>query len=585
MAPLLSVQGQVTDLFAAALQNAFPSIRQEALLVKGNPKYGDYQCNNAMKVFKEHGTGLGFDSPLRVAEAIRDALPANSLIGEISVAPQGFVAVRLSQAWLSNEVGKILQGDVEYKDLPRKRVVVDYSSPNIAKEMHVGHLRSTIIGESIRRVLEFCGHEVHGLNHVGDWGTQFGMLIEYMKETYPNFQDQLPEVHDLQEFYKASKKRFDEDADFKVRAQRAVVDLQAGGEFARTAWEKICEVSRLAFNRIYARLNISIEERGESFYNGMIPPLVEELKARTICQESEGAMCIFTPNVSTIPLMAVKSDGGFGYDSTDLAAIYHRLFVMRADWIVYVTDLGQEQHFHMIFDAAKQAGWHTPPFTRCDHMGFGVVQGEDKKKFKTRSGETVKLSDLLNEAVQRAKQEISSRVEQQQKDGGEAFLVDPQEQQDAAEKIGIAAVRYFDMKQNRTTNYVFNWDRMLDPKGNSAVFLFYAYARIRSIQRKSGIDIASIPPSCLEVKHPTERDLVLKLLQFPDVMQAILADLHLHHLTDYLWELCNTLTAFYMKCKVIGDEEQSSRLLLCEATRKVLLKSFQLLGFTPLDKI
>mmetsp|Transcript_81253 Transcript_81253/g.194965 ORF Transcript_81253/g.194965 Transcript_81253/m.194965 type:complete len:586 (-) Transcript_81253:108-1865(-) len=585
MGPLRSVHGQVKALFAQALLDAFPSIQQDAAVVKGNPKYGDYQCNNAMTIFKEHGTGLGFQTPLQVAEAIRGSLPANDIIGEITVAPQGFVTVKVREEWICKEVGQIVLGEVEYRDLPRKRVVVDYSSPNIAKEMHVGHLRSTIIGESIRRVLEFCGHEVHGLNHVGDWGTQFGMLIEYMKETYPNFQDQLPEVHDLQEFYKASKKRFDEDADFKVRAQRAVVDLQAGGEFARTAWEKICEVSRLAFNRIYARLNISIEERGESFYNGMIPPLVEELKARTICQESEGAMCIFTPNVSTIPLMAVKSDGGFGYDSTDLAAIYHRLFVMRADWIVYVTDLGQEQHFHMIFDAAKQAGWHTPPFTRCDHMGFGVVQGEDKKKFKTRSGETVKLSDLLDEAVQRAKQEISSRVEQQQKDGGEAFLVDPQEQQDAAEKIGIAAVRYFDMKQNRTTNYVFNWDRMLDPKGNSAVFLFYAYARIRSIQRKSGIDIASIPPSCLEVKHPTERDLVLKLLQFPDVMQAILADLHLHHLTDYLWELCNTLTAFYMKCKVIGDEEQSSRLLLCEATRKVLLKSFQLLGFTPLDKI
>lgn len=258
---------------------------------------------------------------------------------------------------------------------------------------------------------------------------------------------------------------------------------------------------------------------------------------------------------------------------------------MRADWVIYVTDLGQEQHFHMIFDAAKQAGWHRPPLTRCDHMGFGVVQGEDKKKFKTRSGETVKLGDLLDEAVQRATLEINKRVEEQQKDGGEAFLTDVEEQKDAAQKIGIAAVRYFDMKQNRTSNYVFNWDRMLDAKGNSAVFLFYAYARIRSIQRKAGIEIGSIDQNLLEVKHPAERDLALKLLQFPDVIEAILADLHLHHLTDYLWELCNTLTTFYMKCKVLGEEAQSSRLLLCEATRKVLLKSFELLGFTPLDKI
>jgi len=575
----------VKALFAKALQDAFPSLQQDVSVVKGNPKYGDYQCNNAMTIYKEHGQGLGFSAPLQVAEAIRDAMPKNDIIGELIVSPQGFVTVKVKEEWICNEVGQVLQGDVEYIDLPRKRVVVDYSSPNIAKEMHVGHLRSTIIGESIRRVLEFCGHEVYGLNHVGDWGTQFGMLIEYMKETYPNFQEQLPEVHDLQEFYKASKKRFDDDAEFKSRAQLAVVDLQAGGEFARSAWQKICEVSRIAFNRIYSRLDISIEERGESFYNSMIPPIVEELKARKICKESEGAMCIFTPAVCTIPLMAVKSDGGFGYDSTDLAAIYHRLFVMRADWVIYVTDLGQEQHFHMIFDAAKQAGWHIPPITRCDHMGFGVIQGEDKKKFKTRSGETVKLSDLLDEAVQRAHQEIQNRVQEQTGTGGESFLADPQEQQDAAEKIGIAAVRYFDMKQNRTTNYVFNWDRMLDAKGNSAVFLFYAYARIRSIQRKSGVDVASIPAKELQVKHPSERDLALKLLQFPEVIEAILADLHLHHLTDYLWELCNTLTSFYMKCKVLGEDAQSSRLLLCEACRKVLLKSFQLLGFTPLDKI
>eukprot|EP00931_Biecheleriopsis_adriatica_P004295 TRINITY_DN105991_c0_g1_i1.p1 TRINITY_DN105991_c0_g1~~TRINITY_DN105991_c0_g1_i1.p1 ORF type:complete len:586 (+),score=152.21 TRINITY_DN105991_c0_g1_i1:70-1827(+) len=585
MAPMKPVQGQVTALFEKALRDAFPSIDQSVLVVKGNPKFGDYQCNNAMGLFKEHGKALGYDSPLKVAEAIKEALPKNDLIGAITVAPQGFVTVKLKEEWLSGEVSNILGAEVEYRDYPRKRVVVDFSSPNIAKEMHVGHLRSTIIGESTCRILEFCGHEVHRLNHVGDWGTQFGMLIEYMKEAYPNFQEELPEVHDLQEFYKASKKRFDEDEAFKTKAQRAVVDLQSGGEFARSAWQKICEVSRVAFNKIYGRLDISLEERGESFYNEMIAPLVQELSARGIVVESKGAQCIFTPKVAEIPLMAVKTDGGFGYDSTDLAAIYHRLFMMRADWIVYVTDLGQELHFHMIFDAAEQAGWHKPPLTRCDHMGFGVVQGEDKKKFKTRSGETVKLVDLLDEAVERAGVEIKKRVEEQEKDGGEAFLKSAADQQDAAEKIGIAAVRYFDMKQNRTSPYVFSYDKMLDAKGNSAVFLFYAYARIKSIQRKAGVDISSIPSSSLKVEHPAERDLALKLLQFPDVIEAILGNLHLHQLTDFLWELCNTLTTFYMKCKVIGEKEQSSRLLLCEATRKILLKSFSLLGFTPLDKI
>mmetsp|Transcript_62344 Transcript_62344/g.160745 ORF Transcript_62344/g.160745 Transcript_62344/m.160745 type:complete len:586 (+) Transcript_62344:95-1852(+) len=585
MAPMKPVHTQVRSLFAEALRNAFPSIKQDPIVVKGNPKFGDYQCNNAMGLYKDHGKTLGFANPGAVAEAIKKGLPKSDLLADIIVSPQGFVTVKLAEAWLSKEVQGILQGEIQYSDSPRKRVVVDFSSPNIAKEMHVGHLRSTIIGESTSRVLEFCGHEVHRLNHVGDWGTQFGMLIEYMKEKYPNFQEQLPEVRDLQDFYRAAKKRFDDDDEFKDKARLSVVDLQSGGEFARSAWQKICDVSRGAFEKVYKRLDITLEERGESYYNDLIEPVVAELKKRKLCVESKGAMCIWTPRVAEIPLMAVKGDGGYGYDSTDLAAIYHRLFMMRSDWVIYITDMGQELHFHMIFDAAEQAGWHRPPATRIDHMGFGVVQGEDKKKFKTRSGDVVRLVDLFDEAVERANAEIAKRVAEQADKGSEVFLKTPEEQAAAAEKIGIAAVRYFDMKQNRTSPYVFNYDKMLDPKGNSAVFLFYAYARIRAVQRKSGIDPASLPAGELRIEHPAERDLALKLLQFPDVIEAILAELHLHYLTDFLWELCGSLTQFYTKCHVLGDKEQTSRLLLCEATRKVLLKSFELLGFTPLERI
>mmetsp|Transcript_28114 Transcript_28114/g.74366 ORF Transcript_28114/g.74366 Transcript_28114/m.74366 type:complete len:586 (-) Transcript_28114:28-1785(-) len=585
MAPMKSVLAQVRSVFSEALRNAFPSVQQEPVVVKGNPKFGDYQCNNAMGLYKDHGPKLGFANPGAVAEAIKKGMPKNDIFGDIVVSPQGFVTVKLSEAWLNKNVATVIASAIEFTDSPRKRVVVDFSSPNIAKEMHVGHLRSTIIGESTSRVLEFCGHEVHRLNHVGDWGTQFGMLIEYMKEKYPNFMNELPEVGDLQQFYKDSKKRFDDDEEFKKRAQLSVVDLQSGGVFALSAWQKICDVSRVAFERIYQRLDIKIEERGESYYNSMIEPIVAELKKRKLCVESKGAMCIFTPRVAEIPLMVVKGDGGYGYDSTDMAAIYHRLFVMRADWVVYITDMGQELHFHMIFDAALQAGWHRPPTTRCDHMGFGVVQGEDKKKFKTRSGDVVRLVDLFDEAVERASIEITKRVVDQEEKGGEVFLKTPEEQAAAAEKIGIAAVRYFDMKQNRTSPYVFNYDKMLDPKGNSAVFLFYAYARIRAIQRKSGLDPASLPVGELRIEHPAERDLALKLLQFPDVIEAILAQLHLHYLTDFLWELCGFLTQFYTNCHVLGDAQQTSRLLLCEATRKVLLKSFELLGFTPLEKI
>jgi len=582
MAPMRPVQAQVSNLFAQALRIAFPQIHQEVVIGPANPKFGDFQCNNAMGIFKEHGASLGFKNGIAVGEAIKKCLPKNDILCSVEVGGPGFVTVKLNPKWIEEQVKSIVKNDIEYEDTTRKRVVVDFSSPNIAKEMHVGHLRSTIIGESTCRILEFCGHEVHRLNHVGDWGTQFGMLIEYMKEKFPDFQNNLPEISDLQEFYKASKKRFDEDEVFKEKARRSVVDLQSGGEFARIAWQKICDVSRVAFQKIYDRLGVTVFERGESFYNAMIPPLVEDLKLRGLVKDSNGAMCMFTPRVSEIPLMAVKSDGGFGYDSTDLAAIYHRIFCMRADWIIYITDMGQELHFHMIFDAAMQAGWHRPPATRCDHMGFGVVQGEDKKKFKTRSGETVKLSDLLDEAVERAHTEIKKRVEEQ---GENAFIKDEAEQIAAANQLGIAAVRYFDMKQNRTSPYVFSYERMLDPKGNSAVFLFYAYARIRQIQKKSGVDVSTIPASELKIEHASELELALKVCKFADTIEAILGDLHIHQLTDYLWDISNAYSAFNRDCKVIGSPEMRSRLLLIEATRKVLNKAFFLLGFEPLERI
>mmetsp|Transcript_23182 Transcript_23182/g.42675 ORF Transcript_23182/g.42675 Transcript_23182/m.42675 type:complete len:585 (+) Transcript_23182:75-1829(+) len=584
MAPMRPVQTQVKEIFALALSKAFPSVDQEPALVKGNPKLGDFQCNNAMSLYKDYGKALGFSSPAAIAEAIKAALPENDILGEVTVAG-GFVNVKISLSWITKNVQGILESDISYEDLPKKRVVVDFSSPNIAKEMHVGHLRSTIIGESTCRILEFCGHEVHRLNHVGDWGTQFGMLIEYVKEAFPDFQESLPQVSDLQEFYKAAKGRFDEDEEFKKRAQLSVVALQNGDAFATSAWQQICEVSRQAFQKIYDRLKITLEERGESFYNPMIAPLVEDLKARQISVESNGAMCIFTPSVAEIPLMMVKSDGGYGYDSTDMAAIYHRLVIMRADWVVYVTDMGQATHFHMLFDAAKQAGWHHQGVTRCDHMGFGVVQGEDKKRLKSRSGDTVKLQELLDEAVDRAYQEIVRRVDEQTQKGEEVFMQTEEEQGEAAETIGIAAVRYFDMKHNRLSPYVFNYDRMLDPKGNSALYLFYAYARICSIEQKCGFASCTSSASALQIAHPAERELALKLLLFPDVIGDILAKLELHRLTDYLWELCKTFTEFHAKCKVWNAEEQESRLLLCEATRKILHKSFFLLGFQPLERI
>jgi len=582
MKPVVS---QISAVFTAAIKRAVEgvvSVAPEAAIVPANPKFGDYQCNNAMQLFKTSGEALNCKNPKDLADKIVSNLgESRDLFTSIIVAPQGFITVKLNHGWISEKVDQVLLQGFSYTDPNPKRVVVDFSSPNIAKEMHVGHLRSTIIGESTSRILESAGHQVTRLNHVGDWGTQFGMLIEFMKETYPDFLTNLPEISDLQNFYKASKRRFDEDADFKKKAQLQVVALQSGDEFARHAWQCICQISRNAFQEIYDRLSITLTERGESFYNAMIPPIVEQLEKEGLVVDSKGAKCIFT-SVDEVPLMVVKSDGGFGYDSTDMAAIHHRLVTMQANWLIYITDLGQENHFFKIFDAAKQAGWHTPTSTRVDHVGFGVVQGEDGKKFKTRSGETVKLSALLDEAEERAKAELTVRLGVE---GGTNLTED--EIENAARVIGNSAVKYFDLRQNRVTNYIFNYDRMLDPKGNTAVYLLYAYARICSILRKSGVPIADLVGSGakLVLAHEKERALGLEILRFPDIIASILGDLYAHRLPEYMWELSNKFTSFYVDCKVIGSEEQSSRLLLCEVTRKALEKCFFLLGIVPLEKM
>jgi arginyl-tRNA synthetase len=469
------------------------------------------------------------------------------------------------------------------RDPRPQRVAVDFSSPNIAKEMHVGHLRSTIIGDALCRVLEFVGHEVLRLNHVGDWGTQFGMLIEYMRDEFPNFQKTRPPISDLQSFYKKARERFNSDEEFKKRSQLAVVKLQAGDKFCRDAWSLICDISRQSFQVIYDRLDVQLLERGESYYNEMIPPLVKELEQRGIIEESQGAKCIFT-SVGPVPLMVVKADGGYGYDSTDMAGVFHRIMVEQCDWIVYITDLGQETHFHTVFKAAERAGWHRPPQTRIDHMGFGVVLGEDGKKFKTRSGDTVKLEDLLDEAVERSTVELKRR-EEEQKDKSSGTYLSPDEFADAAKKMGYGAVKYFDLKQNRMTDYRFSFDAMLDSKGNTAVYLLYAYARICSIFSKGNIALGKVDASATKIVHPAERDLCATILKFPDVVASVQSELHVSRLTDYVYELAQKLATFYTAAKVLGSPEQQSRLAMLEAARRVLQQSLSLLGIQTLERL
>jgi arginyl-tRNA synthetase len=609
------VRPEVVGFFRTAIRGVLKSVGvvdfvPQIALVEANPRFGDYQCNNAMGLFKDYKTQLAARSPKDVADKIVAALNLirpnvneEEMVNEIAaesgsaaggsghpimfsnvvVAPQGFITVVLATEWII-EFGLApldRAGEARFIDPHPKKVVVDFSSPNIAKEMHVGHLRSTILGETVSRILEDVGHSVTRYNHVGDWGTQFGMLIEYIKELYPDFLTERPIVSDLEKFYKAAKKRFDEDEDFKTRARARVVTLQSGDAFSLAAWGVLCDISRAEFDKIYRRLGITLTEKGESFYNSMLPMVIEMLNDKRMITDSDGAQCIFT-GVDDIPLMAVKSDGGYGYDSTDLAAVYNRLIEMQSDWVVYFTDIGQASHFYKIFEAAEKAGWHTPPTTRLDHAGFGLVVGEDGKRFRTRSTETVKLMDLLDEATARAEITIREKLAKSEDTSRSEEWI-----KETAEALGMASVRYFDMRSSRTTNYKFDYDQMLDPHGNTAVYSMYAYARICSILRKveAEVDVSTLSTADLHVAHPTERALALSLIQFPDMITDILSDVFPHRLTGYTFELSNKFTSFYSECKVAGTPEMRSRLVLLKLTKLVMHKCLTLLGITPLESM
>ncbi|TRY51530.1 Arginine-tRNA ligase [Cryptosporidium tyzzeri] len=612
-------QNIVKHAFNEAIKNLFPEFDKEAIIAISNPNFGDYQCNSCMTIFSQFKGKLeGIKSPRDIGMKIKDYIEKNGNLSinfkSIEVAPQGFITIKLSDEFIQNNLSKLQEMD-EVKVTPtmkfhcksgRKtpKVIVDFSSPNIAKEMHVGHLRSTIIGDTTCRILEYLGFEVLRVNHVGDWGTQFGMLIEYLKEEYPTFVENLPEISDLQEFYKNSKKRFDTDPQFKLRSQQNVVMLQKGDPDALIAWKKICEVSRVEFQKIYDRLGIRLEEFGESYYNDMIPGVIKMLDEKGILKLDNGAHCVYT-KVNEIPLMAVKSDGGYGYDSTDLASIHHRLITLDVDWIIYTTDMGQEEHFMKLFDVAETMGWHDPPNTRLFFIGFGVVQGEDGKKFKTRSGDVVKLTELIDEGVARAKKELVDRRNQRRSDqtikSNTDVEVDHPNIDDSdldlmANTIGHAAIKYFDLKQNRLTNYRFSFDRMLDPKGNTAVYLLYAYARICAIFRKvefiqsddNMVIKQKVSNFKLKISNNVERKLSIQLLRFPEVFDGILNDFFPNRLADYCYELSESFAQFYTECRIIGLEEQQleqSRLLLCFLTKIILLKGLDLLGVETLEKI
>jgi len=587
-------------VFASAISSVFPSAQSLGIDIKAfkckDIKHGDYQCNVAMPLFQKlKASGAlppGVNSPQQVAKTIVDAVgDGNPLLCDLTVNGPGFIMSRIKASFLEAGVNDIIKNGAPTKpkcttESSNHNVVVDFSSPNIAKEMHVGHLRSTIIGEAVCRILKYTGSDVKRVNHVGDWGTQFGMLIQYLKEEYPNFHSDIPNITDLTGFYKNAKSRFDESPEFKKISQLNVVKLQGGDEECRKIWQVLCDVSRKEFEKVYKRLDITVEECGESFYNDKIAPVIDEFVERDMINVEEGgAKCVFVPKYK-VPLMLQKSDGGYGYDSTDMAAIKYRLDRLNASQIVYITDFTQADHFQMVFAAAKKIGWVDDESHRLDHIGFGTVQGEDGKRFKTRSGDTVRLVDLLDEAVAR----MEASLKERRAEGKVATSED--EVHATASAMGYGAVKYFDLRRNPTSNYIFSYDRMLDTKGNTAIYLLYAHARLESIVSKGKADFGTDVDALIKdgkakivLAHKSERNLGLHLQFFADSIEDTLKDLFPYHICDFVYALSIAASEFVTQCKVLGSPEMESRLLLCRATAITMRQCFDLLGIRHVMRI
>lgn len=507
------------------------------------------------------------------------------MLARVDIAGAGFINMTLDPAFLQAQVEKCLTDAHLGASIPlrKQRVVVEFSSPNVAKELHVGHLRSTIIGDCLARIMEFLGHDVLRLNHIGNWGTQFGMLITLMLEEHPEVLrgEEAADLATLMQWYKQSKIRFDSDPAFKKSAQLRVVALQGGDPATLKAWEMICAISRVAFEEIYRMLDVELVERGESFYNPLLPKIVADLEKKGLITISDGAKCVFMDGFvnregEPLPMIVQKSDGGYNYDTTDMAALWHRLHEEKAERIIIVTDAGQSLHFQMIFKAGELADFYDPKRIRLDHVPFGVVLGADGKKFKTRSGETEKLIDLLTEAVDRARAIMAERIP-------EAPL---EEIEKMANILGIDAVKYADLSCHRVKDYMFSYERMLKFEGNTAAFLLYAYVRVQGIKRKIGKSIeAMIGKEHILLEHPSEIALALHIRQFGEAIDMVDRELLPNRLCDYLYNLSEKFHGFFRDCRVEGDERETSRLLLCEATGRILQKGLSLLGLRTLDRM
>lgn len=578
---MINILSLIKEYFKISFTEAFQNYKIDdiEITVATQAKFGDYQCNSAMKLSK-----VMQKNPREIAQQLIDVMQNSPLkldglniISKLEIAGPGFINIYLSDSFIEKKIEKAYETDKLFQNrLDHRKVVVDFSSPNIAKEMHVGHLRSTIIGDCIARVLEMSGYDVLRLNHLGDWGTQFGMLIAYIKLN--KFDAQTLTLSQLMELYKKSKELFDLDEDFKKTAQKEVVSLQSGNIESKQIWETICDVSKKAYKAIYDVLDVKIEDRGESYYNHMLPSIVENFKSKGLLKESNGAQCIFIDGFfnrdgDNLPLIIQKSDGGFNYATTDLAALKHRIQDEKSDWIIYVTDSGQSQHFSMVFEAGKQGKIVTEE-VRLDHVPFGLVLRNDGKKFKTRSGDTEKLIDLIDTAIARSKEIMINRHPDES----------PETIDTMARALGINAIKYADLSNNRTSDYVFSYEKMLSFEGNTAAFLMYALVRIKSIISQAQLD-NNLSANEFKITHPQEKVLALQILRFPEVIDSFIRDLQPNLITEYLFVLASEFHKFFHECRVIGSEQIKSRIILISLVEKVILKGFECLGLIPVTKM
>ncbi|NAW58767.1 MULTISPECIES: arginine--tRNA ligase [unclassified Vibrio] len=577
----MNIQALINDKVSQALEAAgAPAGSPAAVRQSAKPQFGDYQANGVMGVAKKLGT-----NPREFAQKVLDVLDLDGIASKTEIAGPGFINIFLSEEFLAKQADAALADSrLGVTKEAQKTIVADYSAPNVAKEMHVGHLRSTIIGDAVVRTLEFLGHKVIRANHIGDWGTQFGMLIANLERVQQESGEVSMELADLEGFYRESKKLYDEDEAFAAKARNYVVKLQSGDAYCAEMWKKLVDVTMEQNQRNYDRLNVSLtraDVMGESMYNDMLPGIVADLKEKGLAQEDDGAQVVFLDeykNKDGEPMGVIiqKRDGGFLYTTTDIACAKYRYETLGADRVLYFIDSRQHQHLMQAWTIVRKAGY-VPDEVTLEHHAFGMMLGKDGRPFKTRAGGTVRLADLLDEAQERAIKLIESKNPD----------LDAEEKNNIATTVAMAAVKYADLSKHRTTDYIFDWDHMLAFEGNTAPYMQYAYTRVASIFAKAGIAMDDLQGD-ITISEEKEKALIAKLLQFEEAVQSVAREGQPHIMCSYLFELAGQFSSFYEACPILSAEDESvkqSRLKLAALTAKTIKQGLALLGINTLDRM